>query len=104
MVGKDTPIAVKAAFQVIALAEPSSRNLKVNLLPSTGVPLGALIVIALAKAVTLYWSAVWIFGVMDVGEAAVDTLGLIRALVIAAVAATTRPVAVNRACSVPPPA
>jgi hypothetical protein len=44
VVGNVTPMAVYVPFQVIVCADPLSRIRKINLLPSRGVPVGALIV------------------------------------------------------------
>ena len=50
-VGKVTPITVYVPSQVNALLVPLSSNLNINLSPSTGVPVGALIVNPAANAV-----------------------------------------------------
>ena len=50
-VGKVTPMTVYVAFQVNALLVPLSNNLNINLSPSNGVPVGALIVSPAANAV-----------------------------------------------------
>jgi hypothetical protein len=44
------------AFQVSVCALPLSNNLKINLSPFVGEPIGALIVNAEANAVNEYWS------------------------------------------------
>ena len=62
-----------------------SNILKISLLPSTGVPVGALIVSAAACAVRLYWSKDDISGVNDAVDVAVDVLGSMRLLVSVAV-------------------
>ena len=52
--------------------------------------MGALIVSALAKAVTPYWSAAWMSGVRVAGDADDDARGFMRELVIAPEAAIDR--------------
>ena len=66
------------AFQEIVCEVPLSRILKISLLPSTGVPVGAFIVNAAACAVRAYWSNDEMSGVMDAVEAVEETLGLMR--------------------------
>ena len=73
--GKVTPITVYVASQVNARAVPLSNNLNINLPPSTGVPVGALIVSPAANAVYAYISLTEIFGVKDDADAAEVTLG-----------------------------
>ena len=72
-------MTVNVAFQEIPLAVPLSSSLNINLLPSTGVPVGALMVIPTARAVTAYWSNEAISGLIVAVDAVVDVLGLIRA-------------------------
>ena len=57
---------------------PLSNNLNVNFCPSSGVPVGALIVSPVASAVKLYWSKEATSGVTDEAEAVVLVLILIR--------------------------
>jgi hypothetical protein len=79
VVGNVKPMATYVAFHVNARAVPLSSKRKISLLPSTGLPVGALIVKALAKAVKLYWSTVAMSGVIDAAELVVLTLGFTRA-------------------------
>jgi hypothetical protein len=77
-VGSIVPTTVYVSFQVNARVVPLSSNLIINLFPSTGVPIGALIVNAVSNAVTLYWSAAEISGVSDAVVAVETTRGFIR--------------------------
>jgi hypothetical protein len=84
VVGNVTPMALKTAFHVKALAVPSSLNLKTKSWHCTGVPVGAAIVVAAAIAVktpSLCWSAF----IVNVAEfAASCTLGLTIPVIFAA--------------------
>ena len=80
-VGKVTPITTYVAFQVNDLLVPLSNNLNINLSPSRGVPVGALIVSPAANAVYAYTSLADISGVKDDADAAEVTLGSMRLLV-----------------------
>ena len=51
VVGKTTPMGVNVAFQVSVRKVPLSKIRNINLLPFTGVPVGALIVRFAASAV-----------------------------------------------------
>ena len=51
VVGKVTPMTVKVPFQVNALPVPLSKSLNISFSPFVGVPIGALIVSADARAV-----------------------------------------------------
>ena len=66
---------------VKALGVASGVILKTSFCPSVGVPLGALIVRALARAVIVYWSVVSLFIVKDVVVAVVTILGVTRLFV-----------------------
>jgi hypothetical protein len=58
VVGNVTKHGFQIASQVSALAVQSSCILRSNFFPFQGLPVGAAIVAAVAKAVTLYWSVV----------------------------------------------
>jgi hypothetical protein len=65
VVGIVTPTARNMPFQFNVRAVPLSLNLKINLLPVAGVPVGALIANVSASAVKAYRSYVAMSGVTD---------------------------------------
>ena len=74
VVGKVTPIALKIALKVKACAVPLSAILKINFIPVATVPVGAPIVKAVAKSLTL---SCWYSSMLGVKVVAVSVLLLI---------------------------
>ena len=80
-VGSVTPIAVYVPFQFSVRVVPLSKIRNINLSPSTGVPIGALMPNVAANAVKAYTSYALISGVTDDADDVEDTLGSMRLLV-----------------------
>ena len=68
-------------FQFNVRAVPLSLNLKINLSPVVGVPVGALIPSVVANAVNAYKSYVAMSGVTEVAVVCVNSRGSIRLFV-----------------------